>query len=105
MSLRQHQPLCYRIVHPATQDFAPVLDSVRRGVRLPGWRECEMARHRSSTPDLVAEMLSAEFLGGGVAYSTLEALHRGEIDDWLALLDRSDLLGPDEARTMADTWR
>lgn len=64
-----------------------------------------MARHRSSTPDLVAEMLSAEFLGGGVAYSTLEALHRGEIDDWLALLDRCDLLGPDEARTMADTWR
>ena len=64
-----------------------------------------MARHRSSTPDLVAEMLSAEFLDGGVAYSTLESLHRGEIDDWLAVLDRCDLLGPDEVCAMADAWR
>ena len=64
-----------------------------------------MARHRSSTLDLVAEMLSGAFLDGGVAYSTLEALHRGEIDDWLALLERCDLLGPDEVRAMADAWR
>ncbi|HEY5855051.1 MAG TPA: hypothetical protein VIW24_13605 [Aldersonia sp.] len=63
-----------------------------------------MARHRSSTPDLVAELLSAEFLDGGVAYSTLEALHRGEIDDWLGVLDRCDLLNPDEVREMADAW-
>lgn len=41
--------------------------------------------------DYVAAMFSYEFQDGGVAYDTIEAIHRGQVRDWVVALSRSGL--------------
>lgn len=55
--------------------------------------------------DVVAAMFSGECHDGGLDYETIEALHRGEVDDWLRALRASGLVADDELREIAREWR
>ncbi|OZC51956.1 hypothetical protein CH267_20740 [Rhodococcus sp. 06-621-2] len=53
----------------------------------------------------VAAMFSYEFQDGGVDYDTIEAIHRGDVQEWVTALAQSGLF---ERATVADaeqTWK
>jgi hypothetical protein len=55
--------------------------------------------------DVVLAMFGGECNDGGLAYATIEALHRGDIDDWLCALRQSGLVADEELREIAESWR
>lgn len=55
--------------------------------------------------DYVAAMFSYEFQDGGVEYDTIEAIHRGDVQEWATALAQSGLF---ERTTVLDaeaTWK
>ncbi|WP_068280677.1 hypothetical protein [Aldersonia kunmingensis] len=55
--------------------------------------------------DVAVAMFGGECHDGGLDYETIEALHRGEIDDWLRALRESGRVGDDDLREIAREWR
>lgn len=52
----------------------------------------------------VAAMFSYEFLGGGVDYDTIEAVHRGDVDEWVDALAHSGLFENATVAEIAAAW-
>lgn len=55
--------------------------------------------------ECAAALFSYDFGTTGVAYDTLESLHRGEVDEWTDALERSGLFAPAEIAHLDRQWR
>lgn len=55
--------------------------------------------------DIAVAMFSCEVLDGGLDYATIERLHRGQIDDWLAALRTSGLVSAELVEAIGERWR
>ncbi|MBF6162277.1 hypothetical protein IU412_18765 [Nocardia cyriacigeorgica] len=58
-----------------------------------------------SCRELVAAMLSAEFVDGGVDPAALRRVHAGEHAEWALALDRSGMFGTDTVAAVTARWR
>jgi hypothetical protein len=63
-----------------------------------------MKRSETSWSDCVAALFSYEFVTGGVDYDTVEAIHRGQVDDWVGALGRSGLFTDDAIAEYSVAW-
>ncbi|MGA9872272.1 MAG: hypothetical protein WBQ44_14175 [Rhodococcus sp. (in: high G+C Gram-positive bacteria)] len=53
----------------------------------------------------VAAMFSYEFQDGGVDYDTIEAIHRGEVAEWVSALAHSGIVENATVAEVESTWR
>lgn len=53
----------------------------------------------------VAAMFSYEFLDGGVEYDTIEAIHRGDVTEWVVALAHSGMFESSTVIEAEHTWQ
>jgi hypothetical protein len=64
-----------------------------------------VATTESADPrDVAVAMLGGRCRDGGPDYATIEALHRGEVDDWLRALGSSGLLSEGALAELGAAW-
>ncbi|CAM2872500.1 hypothetical protein [Skermania piniformis] len=64
-----------------------------------------MKQKESFGAEAVSAMLSARFLDGGVRYDAIEQIHRGEVDEWVAELERSGMVAAAELDDLGERWQ
>ena len=64
-----------------------------------------MEQQEQGFAELAAAMFSYEFLDGGVRYETIERIHQGEVEEWVAALAATGLLDARDLGRIGTVWR